>query len=393
MPQQLRLTVVSHPRAVSPPRASGEAISDTSDAQALADSSSDASLQRTLIRSAQIDQEIADDPSRFRILTGDRPTGNLHLGHYFGTLARRVALQRRGVDTFVLVADYQVIADRDTVGPLRERVYSLVADYLAVGLDPEATTIFTHSSIPELNQLMLPFLSLVTEAELRRNPTVKAESEATGGRPMSGLLLTYPVHQAADILFCQANLVPVGKDQLPHLEQARVVARRFDERYGRVDPQRPVFRAPEALLSTATNLLGTDGHKMSKSRGNTIELGMDADTTAAALKKAVTDSDRRISYDPVRRPEVSNLILLTALAADRDPHEIAEEIGDGGAGELKRMATESVNSHFAPIRAKRAELVADPAYLKQVLRQGNERAREVAVTTLDQVRHAMQMRY
>ncbi|MGB3186667.1 MAG: tryptophan--tRNA ligase [Ornithinimicrobium sp.] len=359
----------------------------------MADSSSDASLQRTLTRSTQIDQEIADDPSRFRILTGDRPTGNLHLGHYFGTLASRVALQRRGVETFVLVADYQVIADRDAVGPLRERVYSLVADYLAVGLDPEATTIFTHSSIPELNQLMLPFLSLVTEAELRRNPTVKAESEATGGRPMSALLLTYPVHQAADILFCQANLVPVGKDQLPHLEQARVVARRFDERYGRVDPQRPVFRAPEALLSTATNLLGTDGSKMSKSRGNTIELGMDADMTAAALKKAVTDSDRRITYDPVRRPEVSNLVLLTALAAGRDPHEVADEIGDGGSGALKRMATESVNSHFAPIRAKRAELAADPAYLRQVLRLGNERARSVAVTTLDQVRDAMQMRY
>lgn len=384
---------MSHDRAALSPAVTDEPIAAVSDAQALADSSSDASLQRTLTRSTQIDQEIADDPSRFRILTGDRPTGNLHLGHYFGTLASRVALQRRGVETFVLVADYQVIADRDAVGPLRERVYSLVADYLAVGLDPEATTIFTHSSIPELNQLMLPFLSLVTEAELRRNPTVKAESEATGGRPMSALLLTYPVHQAADILFCQANLVPVGKDQLPHLEQARVVARRFDERYGRVDPQRPVFRAPEALLSTATNLLGTDGSKMSKSRGNTIELGMDADMTAAALKKAVTDSDRRITYDPVRRPEVSNLVLLTALAAGRDPHEVADEIGDGGSGALKRMATESVNSHFAPIRAKRAELAADPAYLRQVLRLGNERARSVAVTTLDQVRDAMQMRY
>lgn len=384
---------MSHDRAALSPAATDEPIAAVSDAQALADSSSDASLQRTLTRSTQIDQEIADDPSRFRILTGDRPTGNLHLGHYFGTLASRVALQRRGVETFVLVADYQVIADRDAVGPLRERVYSLVADYLAVGLDPEATTIFTHSSIPELNQLMLPFLSLVTEAELRRNPTVKAESEATGGRPMSALLLTYPVHQAADILFCQANLVPVGKDQLPHLEQARVVARRFDERYGRVDPLRPVFRAPEALLSTATNLLGTDGSKMSKSRGNTIELGMDADMTAAALKKAVTDSDRRITYDPVRRPEVSNLVLLTALAAGRDPHEVADEIGDGGSGALKRMATESVNSHFAPIRAKRAELAADPAYLRQVLRLGNERARSVAVTTLDQVRDAMQMRY
>jgi tryptophanyl-tRNA synthetase len=359
----------------------------------LAEATSDASLQRTVARSAQIEQEITADPARFRVLTGDRPTGNLHLGHYFGTLANRVALQRRGVDTFLVVADYQVIADRDGVGPIRERVLSLMADYLAIGLDPERTTIFTHSSIPELNQLMLPFLSLVTDAELRRNPTVKAEADATGGRPMSGLLLTYPVHQAADILFCNANLVPVGKDQLPHLEQARVVARRFDERYGRAQSDRPVFRAPEALLSGAANLLGTDGHKMSKSRHNTIEIGMDADTTAAVLKKAVTDSDRQITYDPAGRPEVSNLVLLAALASGRDPHEVAAEIGDGGGGALKRVVTEAVNEQFAPIRARRTELADDPAYLQQILTQGNARAGEVARQTLDQVRAAMRMQY
>ncbi|MGB5951043.1 MAG: tryptophan--tRNA ligase [Ornithinimicrobium sp.] len=376
-----------------PSSPSAAPAADPTAGEALADSTSDASLLRTQARSVQIEAEIAEDPSRFRILTGDRPTGNLHLGHYFGTLASRVALQRRGVETFVLVADYQVIADRDAVGPLRERVMSLVADYLAVGLDPEATTIFAHSAIPELNQLMLPFLSLVTDAELRRNPTVKAEAEATGGRPMSGLLLTYPVHQAADILFCRANLVPVGKDQLPHLEQARVVARRFDERSGRVDPDHPVFRTPEALLSTATNLLGTDGFKMSKSRNNTIELGMDADTTAAVVKKAVTDSDRRITYEPATRPEVSNLVLLTALALQEQPDEIAASIGDGGSGMLKKRATEAINERFAPIRAKRAELAADPAYLEQVLRRGNERAREVAVMTLEQVQTAMRMRY
>ncbi len=361
--------------------------------ESLGEATSDASLERTVIRSAQIGQEIADDPGRFRVLTGDRPTGNLHLGHYFGTLANRVALQRRGVETFLVIADYQVIADRDGVGPIRERVLSLMADYLAIGLDPERTTIFTHSSIPELNQLMLPFLSLVTDAELRRNPTVKAEAEATGGRPMSGLLLTYPVHQAADILFCNANLVPVGKDQLPHLEQARVVARRFDERYGRVNPDRPVFRAPEALLSGAANLLGTDGHKMSKSRHNTVELGMDADTTAAVLKKAVTDSDRMITYDPVARPEVSNLVLLAALASDQDPVAVAAQIGDGGGGALKKVVTEAVNEHFAPIRARRIELAGDPAYLQQVLARGNATASEVAQRTLDDVRTAMQMRY
>ncbi len=359
----------------------------------LAEATSDASLERTIARSAQIEQEIGQDPGRFRVLTGDRPTGNLHLGHYFGTLANRVALQRRGVETFLVVADYQVISDRDGVGPIRDRVLSLLADYLAIGLDPERTTIFTHSSIPELNQLMLPFLSLVTDAELRRNPTVKAEAEATGGRPMSGLLLTYPVHQAADILFCNANVVPVGKDQLPHLEQARVVARRFDERYGRADPDRPVFRAPEALLSGAANLLGTDGHKMSKSRHNTVELGMDADTTAVVLKKAVTDSNRQITYDPVGRPAVSNLVLLAALASDQDPSAVAAQIGNGGGGALKKVVTEAVNEHFAPIRARRTELAGDPAYLQQVLARGNVRASEVAGRTLDDVRTAMQMRY
>lgn len=372
---------------------STEQIADAAAADALAESTSDASLERTTRRSQQIEAEIDADPSRFRVLTGDRPTGHLHLGHYFGTLANRVALQNRGVETWVLIADYQVITDRDAVGEIEERVLSLVADYLAIGIDPERSTIFSHSAVPALNQLMLPFLSLVTDAELRRNPTVKAEYEASGGRPMSGLLLTYPVHQAADILFCKANLVPVGKDQLPHLEQARVIARRFDERYGRVQPDRPVFPAPEALLSAATLLLGTDGQKMSKSKGNTIEIGMDADTTAKRLKKAVTDSDRHITYDPAGRPEVSNLVLLTALASGRDPHEVAAEIGDGGGGALKKAVTEAVNEHFAPIRARRAELLAEPAYLRQVLAEGNARANEVATATLAEVQTALGMVY
>jgi len=186
---------------------------------------------------------------------------------------------------------------------------------IAVGLDPEKTTIFPHSAVPALNQLMLPFLSLVTDAELRRNPTVKAEFEATGNRPMSGLLLTYPVHQAADILFCKANIVPVGKDQLPHLEQTRVVADRFETRYGHPDgADGPVFPRPQGLLSEAETVLGLDGAKMSKSRGNTIELRMSADQTAKLIRKAVTDSDRRIAFDPANRPEVSNLVLLAAMA-------------------------------------------------------------------------------
>ena len=359
----------------------------------LANSTSDASLRRSLARSAEIEREIQTDPGKFRMLTGDRPTGNLHLGHYFGSLANRVRLQDAGVDTFVLIADYQVITDRDGTGPLRERVYSLLADYLAIGIDPAKTTVFTHSAIPALNQLLLPFLALVTDSELRRNPTVKAESEAAGDRPLSGLLLTYPVHQAADILFCKANLVPVGKDQLPHLEQTRVVARRFDERYGRAVPDRPVFPQAEALLSTAANVLGLDGTKMSKSRGNVIELGMDSDTTARLIKKAVTDSDRHITYDPANRPEVSNLVMIAALCLGRTPEDVAAEIGDGGGGGLKRLVTDAVNEFFAPIRARRLELAADPGYLESVLHAGNQKAGVVAEATLAEVRQAMGMVY
>lgn len=361
--------------------------------QALANSTDEASLRRTQARSEEIAAQIGEHPEYFRMLTGARPTGHLHLGHYFGTMQSWKQLQDANVDTWILVADYQVITDRDGVGPLRERVLSLVADALAVGVDPKRSTIFTHSAVPALNQLMLPFLSLVTESELHRNPTVKAELEATDGRAMSGLMLTYPVHQAADILFCQANLVPVGKDQLPHLEQARLIAQRFDKRYGRADKKHPVFRRPEALLSEAPLLLGLDGAKMSKSRGNTIEIRMNADQTAKLIKKAKTDSQRTITYDPCERPEVSNLLMLASLCNGRDPRELAEEIGDGGAGKLKALVTEAINDYFAPIRQRRDELADNEDYLLEVLHAGNDKANQVANETLDNVRKAMKMDY
>ncbi|MGC0143307.1 tryptophan--tRNA ligase [Pseudactinotalea sp. Z1732] len=351
----------------------------------------DRSLSAAQARSDQIEQQLATDPSNFRMLTGDRPTGRLHLGHYLGTLVNRVRLQDLGLETMVLVADYQVITDRDETGRLADVVLELLTDYLAVGIDPAKSTIFAHSAVPALNQLMLPFLSLVTDAELRRNPTVKAEFEASGGRPMSGLLLTYPVHQAADILFCKANLVPVGKDQLPHLEMSRVIARRFNERYG---GGRQVFGAPEALLSPVVNLLGTDGvHKMSKSKHNTIDLAMTEDETARALKRAVTDSDRNITYDPQDRPAVANLLSMAALCSGADPRDLATQIGDGGGGALKALVTEAVNERLRPVRARRAELAADPGYLLRVLREGNAKANEIADATLSEVREAMEMVY
>ena len=356
------------------------------------ESTSEASLRASQARSDAIEADLTVHPERYRMLTGDRPTGRLHIGHYFGSLANRRRLQNLGMDTWVLIADYQVIYDRDGVGDLKANVLSAIADYLAVGIDPAKSTIFAHSAIPALNQLILPFLSLVTDAELRRNPTVKDEL-ANSDRPMSGLRLTFPVHHAADILFCKANLVPVGKDQLPHIEVTRLIARRFDERYGRVHPDVPVFPQADALLSAAPAILGLDGTKMSKSKGNVIELGMTADETAKLIKKAKTDADRHITYDPVNRPEVSNLVMLAAVSSGRTPEQVAEEIGGGGGGGLKKEVTEALNEHLAPIRARRAELVADPGHLLKVLHEGNDKANAMAADTLGDVLAAMQMDY
>jgi tryptophanyl-tRNA synthetase len=203
-------------------------------------------------------------------------------------------------------------------------------------------------------------------------------------------MFTYPVHQAADILCCHANLVPVGKDQLPHLELTRTIARRFNDRYS---PERPYFALPEPLLGTAALVLGLDGQKMSKSRRNAIPLGATEDETAALIRRATTDSERTIAYEAARRPEVSNLVRLTALCQGRSPEAVAAEIGDGGAAALKRVLTEAVNDRFRPIRARRLELLRDPGYLRHVLREGNERARTIAEQTLGEVRALMNTAY
>jgi tryptophanyl-tRNA synthetase len=246
--------------------------------------------------------------------------------------------------------------------------------------------IFTHSSVPALNQLMLPFLSLVSESELHRNPTVKAEQEASG-HALTGLLLTYPVHQACDILFCKGNIVPVGRDQLPHIEQTRLIARRFNQRFGKVFPD-------VAGLLTSTPLIpGLDGRKMSKSYGNAISISMTEQETAKLIKKSRTDSERFITFDPDNRPGVSALLTTAGICLDRDPVELAAEIGNGGAGQLKKMVTEAVNGYFAPIRERRRELEGDLDYIKDVLHDGNRRANQIAEQTLAEVREAMGMVY
>lgn len=342
-----------------------------------------------LERSNDLHDQILTDPQRFRVLTGDRPTGPLHIGHYLGTLANRVRLQDLGVEVIMLVADYQVMTDQQAGHQLVDTVRGVVADYLAAGIDPHRTTIFTHSAVPALNELVLPFLSLVSDAELHRNPTVKAETEATG-LPPTGLMLTYPVHQAADILFCQANLVPVGLDQLPHLETTRLIARRFNERYG--DQQR-LFPEPDALLTDTPMLAGLDGQKMSKTRGNGIALRATEDETAALIRRAPTDSERNISYDPLTRPAVANLLDLLAATTGEDPHRLADNIGDGGAGRLKQMLTEAVNELIRPLRQRRAALADDHSYIDEVLDNGNNRARQIADRTLTTVHNLLGMTY
>ena len=337
-------------------------------------------------RSDEIRADLPLHPEKYTLLTGDRPTGRLHLGHYFGTLKGRVELQDMGVKTSVLIADYQVITDRDTTEHIQDNVYNMVMDYLACGIDPEKTMIYTHSAVPAANQLMLPFLSLVSEAELQRNPTVKAEMEASG-HELTGLLLTYPVHQACDILFCKGNVVPVGRDQLPHIELTRLIARKFNNRYGKVFPE------VDALLSDTPLLPGLDGRKMSKSYGNAISISMTAEETAKRIKKSQTDSERMITFDPEGRPGVSGLLSTAAICTGRAPEEIAEEIGMGGSGQLKKYVTEAVNGYFEPIRERRHAFEQDLDYVKDVLHEGNRRANEIAEATLAEVREAMGMVY
>ena len=343
-----------------------------------------------LERSKELEKDIQINPKKYRVLTGDRPTGRLHIGHYFGSLQNRVRLAQLGIPVFIVIADYQVLTDHDAFAEISQNTKQLTIDYLAAGIQPsEDICIFPHSYVPELNQLMLPFLTLVSNAELSRNPTVKEEIAAAGLKSVNAGMYTYPVHQACDILFCKANLVPVGKDQLPHLEMTRTIARRFNEKFC---AGKPVFPEPEALLSKTPSILGLDGsQKMSKSRGNAIMLSATEDETAALIKKAKTDSERFITYDPHSRPEVANLLMLISLCTGEEPGRIAEKIGEGGGGKLKAALTEALNEKLRPLRAERKKLEADEAYIRQVLLDGVQKAQAVAGATLDEVRTVMNM--
>lgn len=353
-----------------------------------------ASYAAALERSKKIEEDLTKNPKKYRVLTGDRPTGRLHIGHYFGSLQNRVRLANMGVPTMILIADYQVLTDHDAFDKISQNTKQLVIDYLAAGINPDKqdVIIYPHSYVPEANQLMVPFLTLVSNAELSRNPTVKEEIQAAGLTNVNAGMYTYPVHQAVDILFCKGNLVPAGKDQLPHIEMARTIASRFNKKFCLDAGKEPVFPLPDVLLSKTPSIMGLDGtQKMSKSRNNAIMLSATEDETAKLIKKAKTDQERFITYDPVNRPEVANLLMLISLCTGEAPEAIAARIGDGGGGMLKSTLTEAMNEKLRPLREERARLEQDPEYIRKVLLNGAAKARELAVQTLDEVRERMNM--
>lgn len=358
----------------------------------MADSINSATYEAALETSRKIEEDIVKNPKKYRVLTGDRPTGRLHIGHYFGSLQNRVRLSKLGVPTMILIADYQVLTDHDAYQEISQNTKQLVIDYLAAGIEPgENVIIYPHSYIPEANQLMIPFLTLVSNAELSRNPTVKEEIQAAGLTNVNAGMYTYPVHQAVDILFCKGNVVPAGKDQLPHVEMARTIANRFNKKF--CGGRDPIFPLPQVLLSKTPSIMGLDGtQKMSKSRGNAIMLCATEDETAKLIKKAKTDGERLITYDPINRPEVANLLQLISLCTKETPEEVAARIGEGGGGMLKNELTVALNETLRPLREKRAEFEKEPAYIQQVLLDGVKRARAIAEKTLEEVREAMNMK-
>lgn len=319
------------------------------------------------------------------ILTGDRPTGPLHLGHYVGSLRSRVALQHAH-DQTILVADLQALTDHaGRPAHVRDHVLEVVLDYLAAGIDPAATTIALQSAIPELAELTMLYLNLVTVARLERNPTVRAEIAMRGfQRDLPAGFLTYPVSQAADITMIRATLVPVGEDQLPMIEQANEIVRRLAHLAGA-----PVLPECRALLSDTPRLPGVDGRKASKSLGNAIPLAAPPDEIRAAVRAMYTDPGHLRASDPGQ--VVGNVVFAYLDAFDPDVDAVAElkaHYTRGGLGDmvLKRRLEELLQQLIAPIRERRAELASDPALALRLLAEGTARARAEARRTLALVR-------
>ena len=330
--------------------------------------------------------------NRKRILTGDRPTGPLHLGHFVGSLARRVELQRE-YDTYVLIADVQALTDCfETPEKVAANVSEVALDYLSVGIDPDIATIAVQSGIPEIAELTVFYMNLVTAGRLAQNPTVKTEIKEKGfGKSVPLGFLAYPISQAADITAFQADLVPVGADQLPMIEQTREIVRKFNGLYGKT------LVEPEALLSKFPRLPGTDGKaKMSKSLGNVINLSDSAEEVRKKVMKMYTDPTRLKKTDPGHVE--GNPVFSYLDAFHPYPREVADlkekyRAGKIGDVEVKEELANTLNRFLDPVRARRAEYARHPKDVMKMLKRGTERAREVAGETLRAVKEAMKIEY
>lgn len=330
------------------------------------------------------------------ILTGDRPTGKLHVGHYIGSLKKRVSMQNSGkYDSYIMIADQQALTDnaRDPE-KIKNSLIQVALDYLAVGLDPKKSTIFVQSQIPALAELNLYYLNLVTVSRLERNPTVKAEIQQKHfERSIPAGFFTYPVSQAADITAFKANLVPVGDDQEPMLEQTREIVRTFNSIYDEVlvEPQ-GVF-APKG----SGRLPGLDGNaKMSKSLNNAIYLSDDADTLRKKVMSMYTDPNHIHVEDPGKVE--GNMVFTYLDIFDKDKDKVAElkeQYRAGGLGDvkIKRYLNEVLEAELGPIRARREEFAKDIPAVYAMLKEGSEKANEVANKTLEEVRRAIGVNY
>ena len=341
------------------------------------------------------------------ILTGDRPTGKLHLGHYVGSLRRRVELQNAGDydRMFVFMADVQALTDNaDNPEKIRQNIIEVALDYLSAGLDPEKCTLYIQSCIPELAELMVYMMNLVSVSRVQRNPTVKTEIKLRNFEANLPLgFFSYPVSQAADIAAFKTTVVPAGEDQEPMLELTREIVRRFNQIYA------PVFPEPEIMLpenATARRLPGTDGkEKMSKSLGNCIYLSDDKDTVWQKVKSMYTDPTHINVSDPGHVEGNAVFTYLDAFATDADFAEFWPEFScldelkaaytAGGIGDMKckKLLNKVLEKMLEPIRQRRHEFEQDIPEIYNILRKGSEAAREVAAQTMDEVRRAMQINY
>ncbi|MGQ2965767.1 tryptophan--tRNA ligase [Methylophilus sp.] len=332
------------------------------------------------------------------ILTGDRPTGPLHLGHFVGSLRNRVKYQHE-YKQYVMLADAQALTDNmDDIDKVHRNVVEVALDYLAVGIDPKLSTIFIQSQVPELTELAFYYLNLVTVARLERNPTVKEEIRLRDfERDIPAGFLTYPVSQAADITAFKATLVPVGEDQIPMIEQTNEIVRRFNRTYKNASTRKEILVETKALVPELGRLPGIDGKaKMSKSLGNVINLGATADEISKAVKKVYTDPLHLKIEDP---GHVEGNIAFTYLDAfDTDKAAVAElkaHYTRGGLADsiVKKRLEAVLQEMLEPIRTRRAELADDKGYILQLLREGTEQAREVAAQTMSEVRAALGLTY